>query len=494
MSVSQEIAVNPAESNKYSFDNASENIDDLTDVEIDGSNSIDTTNSNFDHSTLDLEKQKTEAEDIEDIPDGGKDAWLVVVAVFLLNFGTWGANSGFAVYLNYDLNNNVFPGASKFDYALIGGISFGLALLFCPFINYLQGLIGTRTIMIVGNIIQFLGVFLASYSKQLWHLYLTQGVMNSIGLGFLSLSSTTLLPQWFKKKRAFASGIATAGSGVGGIIFNLGMQRVVDNMSVWWALRIQGIICLVVVSIGILLIKTRIEKRIEFTIYDKEVLSCAGFYILICFIVTCILGYVIVLYTLVASTVSLGYSAYQGSLIAAMVQVGSFTGRPLMGLLSDRFGSLTVAPIIYLFCAIFTFAMWVPANSLIVLIFYGLIMGLLMGTIYSIAPVICTRLVGLKKMNVCFSMVWTSMAAAGVCSPVIAVALTTNKGHQSFMFTTIFAGAAFAASAVSLLGLRGYIIARDTLAGKEDDPDLGQLKFRVPFYKPFYHLVDIKKV
>lgn len=445
-----------------------------------------------DNSFEDFEKQEEEV--IEDVPDGGK-GWLVVFAVFLLNVGTWGANSGFAIYLAYDLNNHVFKGATKFDYALIGGFAFGLALLFCPLINFLQGIVGTRGLIFIGNIFQFLGVFLASYTKELWQLYLTQGLMNSIGLAFISLPALTLLPQWFKKKRTFASGIGTAGSGIGGIIFNLGMQRIVDSVSVWWALRAQSIICAGVVLIALLFIKTRIEKKLEFTVYDADVLKCAGFYMLLCFIITCILGYVIVLYTIVASTVSLGYSAKQGSIVAAMIQVGSFCGRPLVGLVADKYGTLSVGAIVYLLCAIFTYSMWIPATNYATLICFGLIIGLIMGSIYSMTPAICARLVGIRKMNVCFSMLWISMAAGGICSPVIGVALATHPGRDKYLYTTVFAATAFAASALSLLLLRGYINARDAIAGDDEvDPDLGQLKYTVSFYLPFRHLFDFKKV
>lgn len=448
------------------------------------------------NSMEDEEKQDGDEEAIDEVPDGGR-GWLVVLAVFLLNLGTWGANSGFAIYLAYDLNNNVFEGASKFDYALIGGFAFGLALLFCPFINYLQGIVGTRGLILIGNVFQFLGVFLASYAKTLWELYITQGLMNSIGLAFIALPSLTLLPQWFKKKRTFASGIGTAGSGIGGIIFNLGMQKIVDRVSVHWALRAQSLICAGVVLIALLFVKTRIEKKLEFTVYDVHVLQCAGFYMTLCFIITCILGYVIVLYTLVSSTISLGYTANQGSIVAAMVQLGSFLGRPVVGLVADRFGTITVGTIIYTLCAIFTYSMWIPASNYATLICYGIIIGLTMGSVYSMTPVICARLVGIRKMNVCFSMVWISMAAAGICSPVIGVALATHKGHDKYLYTTVFAATAFAVAALSLLLLRGYINARDEIAaeaGDEDDIDMGQLKYTVPFHLPFRHLFNLTRV
>lgn len=156
-------------------------------------------------------------------------AWFICFAGYLSAFCTWGMNSGFAIYFSVYLNNETFHGATKLDYAAIGGLAFGSTLLFCPFMNHLQGLLGTRGIMAVGNCFQFTSLMLASYSTKLWQLYLTQGLMQSVGLAFISIPSVTIIPQYFKKRRVLAGGLASAGSGTGGIVFNLGMQKIVEQ-------------------------------------------------------------------------------------------------------------------------------------------------------------------------------------------------------------------------------------------------------------------------
>lgn len=442
---------------------------------------------------LPVEESPKQNDLLEEIPDGGR-GWLVVLGVFLLNFGTWGANSGFAVYLNYDLEHKVFEGATKLDYAWIGGMAFGLFMVFCPFINYLQGLIGTHWILIVGNICQFLGVLLASFTKEIWQLYLTQGLLNSIGLSFISLPALTILPQWFKKKRTFAGGLATAGSGIGGILFNLGMQRIVQTRSVWWALRTQSIICLGVVFMGIALIRTRIEKKVEFTVFDKAVAASAGFYMLLGFLVGVMFGYVVVLYTVVNYTVSLGFTAHEGSVIAAMIQVGSFFGRPLVGFFADKVGPINLSLGVYTLCGILCLAMWIPARNYVTLVFFGLIMGGTMGSVYGTLPVFITKLVGLQKLNVAFSMLWPFLGLSGMVSPVIGVQLITDDdGPTRYLHTSLFAGLSFLGSALCLLFLRGYLIARGNLAGTNTNTDLGHLHHIVPPYKPFLHCLDLVK-
>ncbi|CUM53397.1 unnamed protein product [Debaryomyces fabryi] len=433
----------------------------------------------------DLEKDKPLTDDNFQYDVGY--AWVIVFGIFLLNFSTWGMNSGFAIYFSYYLNNDTFKGASKLDYSAIGGIAFGGGLLFSPLINYLQGRIGTRPLIILGNCLQFMALMMASFAVNRWQLYMTQGVINSFGLACISLPGLTLLPQYFKKRRTLLGGLATAGSGVGGIVFNLGMQKVIQVRDVFWALRCQSIISFGLVWIAIAIIRSRSKNaKIEFTIFDMQCLRCTGFWLFALYAVTCMFGYVVVLYTLVNFTTSLGYTEYQGSIVSAMVQLGSCLGRPLVGLTADKIGSITMALIAYTICAIFTLAMWIPARNYATIIVFALIMGSLMGSIYGTVAPSVARLVGMNKLNVSFCMLWVFLGGAGIASPVIGVSLKTGGGGfvdpTQYVYCTVFAGVSFAVCAISLLLLRGYILGRDTLVDAESDSDYGgHLSVKVPF-------------
>ena len=92
----------------------------------------------------------SEKQVIPEEKEGGY-GWVIVFAVFLLNFATWGMNSGFAVYFSYYLNNNTFAGASRIDYSVIGGCAFGVGLFFAPIINYIQGIVGIKWSIVLGD-------------------------------------------------------------------------------------------------------------------------------------------------------------------------------------------------------------------------------------------------------------------------------------------------------------------------------------------------------
>lgn len=435
-----------------------------------------------------LEEQSA-AEDVvldaaETIPDGGY-GWLIVVACFFINFNTWGANSGFAIYLSHYLNHNTFAGGDKYDYALIGGLTFGVGLFCAPFIIFLQGKFGVRTIVIMGNCFQFAALMMASFAKKLWQLYLTQGVLQAFGLAFVSLPTFPILAQWFKKKRGLASSLSAAGSGCGGLLYNLGMQKVLEKKSVFWALRVQSIICFSLLWISIALIRTRVN--IKYSMFDMAIARSTGLYMMILFYAFCMFGYVVVLYDMASVTTSMGYSAYQGSIASAMVQVGSVLGRPLVGAVADRFGAVTTTSAAYLLCAILTLAMWIPANNYATILAYCAIMGGLMGLVFGSTPPILGMLFGLHRINVGLGMTWPFLALAAIGSPVISLTLKEGNGAAvspgQYNHSALFSGLSFFAAAFTLLIMRGYLSVRhDMMKDKNDDHD--HLLVRVPFWAP----------
>ncbi|KAI5951380.1 hypothetical protein KGF54_004454 [Candida jiufengensis] len=402
----------------------------------------------------------------EDDPniDGGY-AWVVLAAGVMFNFCTWGMNSGFAIYFAHYIANDTYEGATKMDYAYIGGIAFGVGIMFSPVIIYMRGIVGYLPILILGNCLQFTSLMLASWTTKLWQLYLTQGLMQSFGLALLSLVSTPIQGEWFKKKRVFANGVAAAGSGLGGVVFNLGMQKVVQVRDVHWALRAQAIIGFGLTWIAICLIRSKASSHnLEFKLFEVSVLKNAGFYLIVFFVLTCIFGYVILLYTLANWVQTLGYSAYQASIVSAMVQVGSLFGRPIIGLISDRFGGTTVASIAYIIAGIFCLAMWIPARNYASAVIFALVEGALMGTVYAVIVPIVARTFGLAKMNVVFAQIWTLMGIT-----------VKGSGAQvdptSYQNCAIFAGVMYIAAGCFLLTLRGYLKARDHIFEKEGHVD-----------------------
>lgn len=68
-----------------------------------------------------------------------------------------------------------------------------------------------------GLVITVLGSLLSSFSKKIWHLIATQGVMCAIGNGLLFSPASLYLDQWFIRKKGLALGIMWAAKSVTGV-------------------------------------------------------------------------------------------------------------------------------------------------------------------------------------------------------------------------------------------------------------------------------------
>jgi MFS family permease len=230
------------------------------------------------------------------------------------------------------------------------------------------------------------GFVAASFAKKIWQLYLSQGLMCGIGIGSMFIPATAVLPQWFLKRRSLAQGLSSSGSGFVGLAFSLGTDAMIRKISLGWALRITGILCFIFCGISTALMRDRnhIVKppQLGFAVHLLRRYDCL---LLLAWAFTNLLGYMVILYSLsnYANQV-IGLSQAQSGIITAVLNLGTGFGRPFIGLASDRFGRIEVAAGLTVFNGIIVFAIWLPANSFGVLIFFAIVSGACLGTYWMV--------------------------------------------------------------------------------------------------------------
>ena len=86
-----------------------------------------------------------------------------------------------------------------------------------PFVGRVIDRYGARRVIAIGALIAGLGFVLLSLMNTLWHFYASYAV---IGVGMAAMGhvpSSTIVSNWFKKRRGTAIGIMSSGIGAGGI-------------------------------------------------------------------------------------------------------------------------------------------------------------------------------------------------------------------------------------------------------------------------------------
>lgn len=198
-------------------------------------------------------------------PDGGFKAWTQVACGWLVIFVTWGwVNSYGAFQTYYTLNLN--ESASTISW--IGTVQNWLTFFIGAFSGRLLDAGLFVPTLIVGSVLQLVGIFLMSISTKFWHLMLTQGVLTGFGGGLFFTPAMGLMATYFSSRRAFAIGLATTGNAVGGMIYPVIVQQLLPKLGFPWTVRVLGFLNLGLLAIIIAFMRPRLPPRTSGPIID----------------------------------------------------------------------------------------------------------------------------------------------------------------------------------------------------------------------------------
>ncbi|KAJ5200442.1 Major facilitator superfamily domain general substrate transporter [Penicillium cf. griseofulvum] len=381
-------------------------------------------------------------------PDGGY-GWVCAVAAAVVNAHSWGFNSAYAVFLAYYLKHGTFEGATKLQYTFVGSLSLTTMFTISPLATISTQRYGVRKTMFAGVICETASLICASFAKQIWHLFLTQGILFGLGMGLLFIPVASLVPQWFTSKRSLASGISLSGAGLGGLIYSLVASAMIRNIGLSWAFRVLGILAFSVNTICVLLIRDRSkpDKTKKITM-DLAILKSRDFNLLIGFSFFTILGYFILIYSLVDYGQRIGLASSQASLVSGILNLGQAIGRPLIGYFSDSVGRINIAGISTFVAGVLCLAVWVNSESYGLLMFFAISEGLVAGNIWATIAPLTADILGVERVAHGMNLVWLSIVVPSTFSEPIALALTNATGK--YLGAQLFAGFMYIAASLFL--------------------------------------------
>ncbi|KAG8165039.1 hypothetical protein KVR01_005314 [Diaporthe batatas] len=384
----------------------------------------------------------------------GGYGWVVVMVVFLINFHTWGMNSAYAVFLAYYLNSNAFPGSSKIAFAFVGGLSISIALLLAPLATICIRKYGTRTCLQIGVVLETAAFIGASFTHEIWHLVLSQGIAFGAGMGFLFTASVGLIPQWFHEKRSLANSIGTAGSGFGGLTYSLAAHAMIENLGLSWAFRILAILAFVVNGVCSFLARDR-NKEVGaiHQAFHKDLFKKFELYLYLAWGFFSILGYIVVVFSLASYASAVGFTANQGSIIAAIFNLSQGLGRPVIGLFSDRVGRINIAALSTLTAGVAAFFLWIFAGKFFAGAIVYALFGAFAGCIWPCIAPVAVEVVGLQLLPSVMSITWLVLVLPATFAEVIGLSLV-EPGKDGYLHVQVYTGAMFVTAFAALWALR----------------------------------------
>lgn len=147
------------------------------------------------------------------------DGIKYLIGAILVEWLTWGFPCSYGILQRHYLS----PGSPYHDettyLAMVGTIAAGAPyiggmLAIIPITRYPQY---RRWMVVTGCFICAMSLLISSFSTQLWHLLLTQGVGYAVGFIFLYNPLFSMLNEWFVVKRGMAYGILSSIAGTSGL-------------------------------------------------------------------------------------------------------------------------------------------------------------------------------------------------------------------------------------------------------------------------------------
>ncbi|RUS30619.1 major facilitator superfamily domain-containing protein [Jimgerdemannia flammicorona] len=376
----------------------------------------------------------------------------------MLNFITFGMK----IKLKYFLSSSHFPNTSSFQLSFFGGITTGLTFSMGPVANAITSRYGVKFPLLCGSLLVVLGLELASLAAEFWQLFLTEGVMVGLGYSLLFIPSIGIPSQWFLKRRALATGIATAGSGLGGLVLSPIVQILLVNVGAAWCFQIMGFLSLLICLGATALIKSHPDAMVvEYKIFDINLLKHRGFQFQLIFSFINLFGYIIPFFYVPATLTSsppayaekIGLPPSTGALFVGILSRINAAGRILCGQAADMWGPINAMIAVVFASGISCLVIWMFANSYAVLLLFVIAYGLTGGAFWALTPPVTAQVVSFTKLGSGLSIIYLFNVIPLIFSSPIASALTVNFSPSlPYEYTILFAGLTLCFGASLLLG------------------------------------------
>ncbi|EMD32616.1 hypothetical protein CERSUDRAFT_161575, partial [Gelatoporia subvermispora B] len=416
---------------------------------------------------------------------------LLLAAGFLMVFHVIGINSIYGLfqdviklpqefYTSPDSNIKAAQGQDALV-SLVGTIGRGLTWSGSIFVNPLMAKFDNLMIItLVGAFVMSMGLFLASFSTELWHLYLTQALLYGIGSSLYYFPIMSLTPAYFNRRRGAAMGIVLAGSGVGGLILSPVVHALLNSVGIRWALRVLAVWNFIL-GIPVALVLNRKHtsgnrimgsNRVSMALVKRGtfILQSLGAFLQAA-------GNMVPTYFLTTYSVSvLGYSSGTGSLLLAVNTAVNSLARVGMGVLADYAGRQNTMVLSVILSGVSVLALWLNADRarfLTFIVFYGI----LAGGYNALLPTTITEVYGVQNYSSVNSFIYFIRGLGALFGAPVAGAIlghhkrgtiASTKGMFSGVVSTkmqynevaIFDGALLLASGICVAYVR-WLDARD---------------------------------
>ena len=399
--------------------------------------------------------------------------WVVIAAGLLIALIGLGTRYSFGVFLKS------IEGEFGVSRGETSGI-FSAYMLFCGLLSILGGWAldryGPRKVAFVMASFTGFSLLLTSQANAAWQLFITYGLLLSLGTGPVYTVVNSTASRWFKRKRGFAVGITSSGGGLGAIIIAPFATYLVSSFDWRTAFVVLGLVSWVVMaSMSLLLRKDPVDMGLspdgvksglrqtdtqtkqgragqaDYTVVQASKMS--QFWLLGLTWVFISLSLHLIFVHAVPYAVDMGIPPMDAAVTLSLIGAANIPGRLVIGKISDTLDrkALGVA------CALvqtgtLLWLMW--ANGLWMLYTFAIVYGFLWGGSGAVITALISDVFGTRSLGAIMGMMAAGWALGAAIGPAVGGYIFDASGSYFTAFATGAAAVLISALLVALIKRR----------------------------------------
>lgn len=364
--------------------------------------------------------------------------WYVVAGGFVGAFVVFGLSYAFGVFLE-PIQRDL--GLSRSGVSVIFSLQTVVIYVAAALLGVLADRFGVRRLLSAGAVVLAIGGVWTSRANGYAGLLVAYGVCTAIGLGAIYVVSYATVPRWFDRRRGLATGIATAGLGIGMVATAPAASALVA--AIGWRLAILALVLAAAAAVAAVAplfaddpasSGAPVDADREFPdgipehdppdweTYRRELAAVAcsrPFLLLFAGWVFVYATLYIVLVHVVPHASDAGFGDEVGATAIAIVGATTAVARIGIGGLADRLGRVRT----FVACsAVMGLAtLWLPAiGSAAGLYMFALVFGVAYGGNGALLSPLTVDLFGAANPNAIFGLISLSFAVSGLFAPWLA--------------------------------------------------------------------------
>ena len=382
--------------------------------------------------------------------------WVVVVACFLASVTVFGTTYAFGVF--YDVFIEAFD-ASRSRLAVVFGVQTALIYVASVGAGRMVDRHGQRRVAAASAAVLVAGLVWTAFARSYLELLGAFGVVAAVGMAGIYIVSYATLPTWFERRRGAATGLASAGLGVGLVVVPPGADAAIAALG-WRSalLAVAGFVALLSLAVVALFADdpadVGADPSVEFAdapgaAEDAPAVDVVGVATSSRFLLVFV-GWTLVfapLYVVLSHVVlhaaSAGLGRSTGVIAIAVVGVSTTATRVGIGPLADRLGR----PRTFVACGVLLGAATVclaAAPTVGAFLAVVVVFGVGYGGCGGLIGAVSADLFGNRSLNTLFALLSVSFAVAGLAAPPLAGVWFEIAGSYDLAFV-----------AAGLLGVAG---------------------------------------